>query len=113
MKKTLTFAFLAFLALSSAALADTLVVNSVTHLQDEDPRDKTSSLGMIVMVKTNPTFKFEVAGKTCTFYTSARGSVPGGCNYEVTVAPDGSITGMLVAGNNYCTQTKDIPSSCK
>ena len=36
-----------------------------------------------------------------------------GCNYIITVAPDGSISGELKAGNMVCTQSKDVAKSCK
>lgn len=109
MKKTKTTAVLAILALSSAALADTLQVTSATAL---DGRTKTSAVNFTVPV-TSPTFTFHVAGKSCTFKTSANGPVPTGCNYDVTVGPDGSISGSLTAGNQYCTQSSEIAASCK
>jgi opacity protein-like surface antigen len=111
MKKTLTIAVLVLLALSSAALADTLQVTSETAL---DGSTQSSSLGPVtVAVKGNLTFTFQVAGKSCTLKTSANGSVPTGCNYAVTVAPNGSISGTLTAGNQFCTQSNQIASSCK
>jgi hypothetical protein len=53
-----------------------------------------------------------VAGKTCNLNGSACGSVPAGCNYSITVAPNGTISGT--SGNNdCCTRSADIASSCE
>ncbi len=59
------------------------------------------------------TITFTVAGKTCNLNGSARGSVPMGCNYAVTVAPNGSLAGKLTAGNSICTQSADVAAACK
>lgn len=111
MKKTLTLFALIFLALATTALADTVSVTSTTSFSDPGGQSisSTGSLGFQGTV----TITFKVAGKTCNLKGSAGGPVPTGCNYAITVAPDGSISGTLVSGNQVCTQSKDIAASCK
>ncbi len=110
MKKTLLIAALVLLAVSSAALADTVTVTSNTSFSV--PSGSIQSTNTFAFGGTQ-TITFTVAGKTCNLNGSARGSVPMGCNYAITVAPNGSITGTLAAGNSVCTQSSQIASSCK
>lgn len=110
MKKTLAIVAISTLFASTAALADTVSVTSQTSFSD--PKGSINSTGPFAFKGTR-TITFTVAGKTCNLNGSARGSVPMGCNYAITVEPDGSITGKLTAGNGVCTQTSQIASSCK
>ena len=110
MKKTLTLIVLAFLALSAAALADTVKVTSNTSFSSPSGSIQSSNT---FSFKGTVTITFMVAGKTCNLKGSASGPVPTGCNYDIVVAPNGSITGTLTAGNSVCTQSNQIAASCK
>jgi len=110
MRKILLLAACFALLTAGAALADNVTITSKASFSTPG--------GMLESTNTFPfrgtqTITFQVAGKTCNLNGSARGSVPTGCNYHLTVAPDGSITGELAAGNQVCTQTRDIAASCK
>ena len=109
MKKTLTILALALLA-ATAALADTVSVTSQTSFSS--PSAKRNSTFKFHF-KGTPDIVFMVAGKTCTLKGSGSGPVPTGCNYEITVAPDGSISGKLIPKHPGCTQSDQIASSCK
>jgi opacity protein-like surface antigen len=111
MKKKLLSAALATLFVSSAAMADTVRVTSETTFSDPSGGSITSSDSYAF--RGTKDIVFTVAGKTCTLNGSARGSVPMGCNYKIAVAPNGSISGELAAGNSVCTQTPSVASSCK
>ena len=111
MKKTLTIVALAFLLVSAAALADTVTIISQTSFSSPSGQS-ISSTGVLGFVGPQ-TITFQVAGKTCNLNGSARGSVPMGCNYALTVAANGSISGTLTAGNSVCTQSGQVASSCK
>jgi hypothetical protein len=110
MKKTLTIIALAFLSVSAAALADTVSVTSQTSFAS--PSGGSLSSTNSFAFQGTQTITFTVAGKTCNLKGSAGGSVPMGCNYAITVAPNGSISGSLTAGNAVCTQSGQIASSC-
>ncbi|HKV07771.1 MAG TPA: hypothetical protein VJ725_06525 [Thermoanaerobaculia bacterium] len=112
MKRILTIAALAILLVSSAALADTLKVTSVTSFASPSGAPPLESSNTYSF-KGPQTITFTVAGKTCNLNGSARGPVPMGCNYAITVEPNGSISGTLTAGNQYCTQSNQIASSCQ
>ena len=111
MKQKLFTAALVTLFVSTAAMADTVSVTSQTSFSDPSGGSITSS-GKHAFRGTKD-IVFTVAGKNCTLNGSARGSVPMGCNYKITVAPGGSISGELAAGNSVCTQTAKVASSCK
>jgi hypothetical protein len=111
MKKTLTIVALVFLAVSAAALADTVSVTSQTSFSS--PSGGSISSTNSYAFGGTQTITFSVAGKTCNLNGSARGSVPMGCNYAITVAPNGSISGSLTAGNAVCTQSGQVAASCK
>jgi len=111
MKKTLMILALALLAVSSAALADTVSVTSNTSFSSPGGGSIQSTNSFAF--QGTQTITFTVAGKTCNLNGSARGSVPMGCNYAISVAPNGSITGSLTAGNSVCTQSGQVASSCK
>jgi hypothetical protein len=110
MKRALTIIFLSMLVVSSAAFADTVAITSQASFSS--PSGSIESTNSFAFKGTN-TITFMVAGKTCNLNGSARGPVPTGCNYTITVAPNGSITGTLTAGNSVCTQSSQIASSCK
>jgi len=110
MKRTLTIVALSFLLVSAAALADTVSVTSQTSFSS--PSGNITSTNSFAFQGTQ-TITFMVAGKTCNLNGSARGSVPMGCNYAITVAPNGTITGSLTAGNSVCTQSNQVAASCK
>ena len=110
MLKTLMIGTAAVVLFASSASADT--VRIVAQAQMTEPS------GSIVAQQeygfqgtTNIVVK--VFGKTCTLNGSARGSVPMGCNYTIAMDPSGTISGELRAGNNVCTQTPQVASSCK
>ena len=109
-QKLLATAFVTLLA-SSATMADTVAVTSNTTFSDP-AGGKIVSTNSYAFKGTND-IVFAVAGKNCTLNGSARGSVPMGCNYQITVAPDGSISGELTAGNSICTPSEKIASSCR
>lgn len=111
MKRTLTIIALAFLFVSAAAFADTVSVTSQTSFSSPSGGNITSTNSYAF--QGPQTITFTVAGKTCNLNGSARGSVPMGCNYAITVAPNGSITGSLTAGNSVCTQSNQVAASCK
>ncbi|HEV8580497.1 MAG TPA: hypothetical protein VGX68_15630 [Thermoanaerobaculia bacterium] len=110
MKKALMIAVLAVLCISSVALADSVSITSQASFSS--PSGSITSTGNF-QFKGPQTITFTVAGKTCNLNGSGRGSVPEGCNYAITVAPNGSISGTLTAGNSVCTQSSQIAASCK
>jgi len=111
MRKSLTIAALAILFVSGAALADTVAITSQTSFSD--PSGGNISSTNSYAFQGTSTITFSVAGKTCNLNGSARGSVPMGCNYSLTVSPNGTITGSLTAGNSVCTQSSQVAASCK
>ncbi len=110
MKKKLASIVIVGLLFSSVAFADTVSITSNTIF---------STPGHMLTSSENYAFRgtkdivFTVAGKTCTLRGSARGSVPMGCNYAISVTPNGSVVGHLTAGNQVCTQSNQIETSCK
>ena len=110
MKKVLAIVPLVFLLASSAALADAVAVSSKTFFSS--PYGATIESFNYTAFQGPWTITFQVAGKTCNLNGSLRGSVPEGCNYHLVVEPDGTIWGVLTAGNWVCTQSADIASSC-
>jgi hypothetical protein len=102
----------AMFMLPGAAYADT--VNISTQANYTSPAGGVATSPDFVYAFGGPqTITFTVAGKTCNLIGSGRGSVPTGCNYAVTIAPNGSITGKLAAGNSVCTQSANVAASCK
>ncbi len=110
MWKTFLGAVLVTAGLSGAAMADTVTVETKTNFSTPD--DTLTSKNTLHFKGTQE-IQFDVAGKTCTLTGSASGAVPMGCNYLITVNPDGSISGVLHAGNAVCTQSGQIAASCK
>ena len=109
MKKALTILALTLLA-ATAALADTVSVTSKTSFSS--PSANRNSMFKFHFKGTRD-IVFTVAGKTCTLKGSGRGHVPKGCNYDIVVAPDGSISGKLTTIHPVCTQSDEIPAACK
>ena len=110
MKRALLFAASSIILFAAEGVqADTVAVTS--HTAFSDPSGSITSSNSFAFKGTS-TISFKVAGKMCNLNGSARGSVPMGCNYKIDVAPDGSISGELSAGNSVCTQTADIAKSC-
>ncbi|MGH7484439.1 MAG: hypothetical protein ACREMY_02400 [bacterium] len=110
MKRAVMIVVLAVLCVSSATWADAVSITSQTSFSN--PSGSATSTGLFSF--SGPvTITFTVSGKTCNLNGSGSGSVPGGCNYAITVAPNGSISGTLTAGNSVCTQSNQISSSCK
>ena len=66
-----------------------------------------------VLLDDTSTITFVAAGKTCTLIGYTSKTAPLGCNYDITVAPDGSVSGTLQGFGKYCTAPSAIPSSCK
>ncbi len=110
MKKALMIVALAVLCASSVVLADAVSITSQASFSS--PSGSVNSTNSFSFQGPD-TITFTVAGKTCNLNGSGLGSVPTGCNYAITVAPNGSISGTLTAGNNFCTQSNQIASSCK
>ena len=111
MKKSLTIAAFVFLAVSTVALADSLTVTTQL-LTTSPPGFATISTSTSFGFKGPATITFSIAGKTCNLLGSGGGGVPAGCNYTVTVAPDGSISGKS-GDNKGCTPSSQIAASCK
>ena len=111
MKKSLTIAAFVFLAVSTVALADSLTVTSEL-LTTSPPGFATISTTTKFGFKGPNTITFTIAGKTCNLQGSGSSNASGGCNYSITVAPNGSISGS--SGNNQgCTPSSQVAASCK
>lgn len=110
MKKSLMIAAFVFLAVSTVALADSLTVTS--QLLTTSPDVPTISTSTNFAFKGPNTITFTIAGKTCNLKGSGGGGVPAGCNYTITVAPNGSISGTS-GDNQGCTPSSQIAASCK
>lgn len=110
MKKLFATTAIAIFGLAGAALADTVGITSETSFSTPSGNVSSDSVKAFVGPET---IIFSVAGKTCTLNGSARGSVPMGCNYHITVDPNGNITGALTAGNSVCTQSGAVAAQCK
>ena len=109
MKKSTILATTTTLFAFTAAMADTVTVTSNTTFSNPNGHELTSK--NTFAFKGTKTITFHVAGKTCHLTGSASGYSPGGCNYRITVAPDGTITGT--SGNNgVCTHSDKIAKSC-
>ena len=112
MKRTLTIFALVFLSVSGAALADAVSVTTLTSFSS--PGGQSITATNFVSFQGPQTITFMVAGKTCNLNGSGGSNVSvNGCNYALTVAPNGSITGSLTAGSSGCTQSAQVASSCQ
>ena len=111
MKRVLLLVVLAALVLPGLALADTVwvVTESAVNAGKSAPANESkSSKAEYAFRPETPDIVVVVAGRKCALHSSVRGSVPMGCNYTVTIAADGSLSGELRAGNAVCTQTPEI-----
>ena len=102
--------FICGVFISSVVMADTVNVNIGVSLSDTSYNDYVNQY-MAFTPTTSPII-LQVAGKSCKLKTSAAGSVPTGCNYNIWIKTNGDITGELTNGNSVCTQTSEISSAC-
>lgn len=99
--------------MAGAALADTLAITSVTDTISPAQPGAISSTNTYAFVGTRM-ITFVVAGKTCNFVGSASGSVPLGCNYQLTVNNStGQLSNPKSLDNPVCTPTSQMLSNCK
>jgi len=96
---------------AGAAKADTVVTTFLTLVGA--PTQQTTATANAAFNPTSPMLSVQIAGKTCSLVSSAQAIGPVGCNYALTVGPDGSITGVLAAGNAGCTPTPQVAAACK
>ena len=112
MKKTLIMA--AAFALSGAAYADVVVIN--TQADFIAPSNPGAS-GQITMAFTpSAPIQFKVAGKTCTWVSSSSpyGSGGGaGCNYSITVDASGNLVNGTSNGNGCTASGQPMLAACK
>jgi hypothetical protein len=108
MKKLLLAIFAAIWFLASPAYADSVSITTLTAFTTPNGVNAVPAADYYDFKGPKESIIFSVAGKTCTLQSSGgeNVSVPGGCNYTLTVSPTGSISG---SGN--CTT--DIESACK
>ena len=100
----------AFLAvgLSSIAYADTIrIVTKVDNIVAAG--NNVMMEKEVVIPATSPSVVVEVAGKKCTFGTSAQGSVPMGCNYSIIIDNTG-VKPAAREANAICMKT---PMKCE
>lgn len=96
---------------AGAAHADSVTITSNANVGT--PAQSLSASMNWAHNPTTPNLTIQVAGKTCTLVSSKQAGSSNGCNYALNVAPDGTITGSLTAGNSACTPTAQVASSCK
>lgn len=116
MKKALILVAALAIALPCLALADTVWVETQSSIDAgaaAPANESKTSTAEYAFRPEKPEITVKVANKMCVLRSSAAGSVPMGCNYTITVAADGSVSGELRAGNMVCTQTPDIAKSCQ
>ena len=110
MKKTLIA--VASLFIASPAFADTVNITSQASLNT--PAVNASGTVYLAFTPTKE-IVFNVAGKTCTWNSSAApkyGSGAGlGCNYSITVDPSGNLRSPSSNGNG-CTEAKVMLDQC-
>jgi hypothetical protein len=103
----------AVLGFSAAAYADTVAITSVTDMTSPAQPGAISSTNTYAFVGTRM-ITFTVAGKTCNFVGSASGSVPLGCNYQLTVNNStGALSNPKSLDNPVCTPTAQMLANCK
>lgn len=96
---------------AGAAHADSVTVTTIASIGA--PTQTPSASMNWAQTPTSNTLSIQVAGKTCTLVSSKQAGSSNGCNYALNVAPDGSITGILTAGNSACTPSAQVASSCQ
>ncbi len=104
----------AMFLLASPAYADSLKIQTGVTFSSPDIY-KTTPGTTYSDIKGSPEISVSVAGKTCTLAGSQGNSAPQGCNYDITVAPNGSIAATNPNAPRYgnCTAPAAIASSCK
>jgi hypothetical protein len=87
----------AMFLLSSPAYADTVTVSTENTTHFQGPQ----------------TIRVDVGGRICNLIGSAAGGGAfQGCNYRITLSPNGTITGESLTPQG-CTPSAQIPASCK
>lgn len=110
MKKTLIT--VASLFLSFTAYADT--VNITTEAAFSGPTSSQSSKIAYAFTPTTSPIVFNVAGKTCSWVSSTQAIGPQGCNYSITISPNGTLTNPSNANStSSCTQASAMVAACK
>lgn len=112
MKKTMFV--VASLVLSAAAYADT--VNITTQADFIAPSNPGASATINYAFTPSAPISFKVAGKTCNWVSSSSpyGSGGGaGCNYTITVDPNGMLTNATSNGNGCTASGQPMIDACK
>lgn len=102
------------LVMSAAAYADT--VNISVQADFIKPSKPGASSKISMAFTPSAPISFKVAGKTCTWISSSSpyGSGGGaGCNYNITVNPDGMLADATSNGNGCTASGKAMISACK
>lgn len=103
---------LAALTLTTVASADTVNITSQTNFIT--PSGSPSATTSMAFTPSAP-IVFKVAGKTCRWVSSSSpwGSGGGaGCNYSITVDPDGNLTDATSNGNGCTASGQPMVSAC-
>lgn len=103
---------LAALSLTAVAWADTVNVTSQT--QFITPSGSPSATTSMAFTPRAP-IVFRVAGKTCHWASSSSPYGAGGgagCNYSITVDPDGNLTDATSNGNGCTASGQPMVSAC-
>ena len=111
MKKTiLILIVLLATAATPAVFADSITVtlNLSTNFHGHTA-SATTSLG----TDGKQDYTYQVAGYTCKLNGSYRGSVPSGCNYQINIAADGTLTGSVGGGSGTSVCTQNVAKACK
>ncbi|HWA88646.1 MAG TPA: hypothetical protein VG889_01330 [Rhizomicrobium sp.] len=97
--------------LSTAAYADTVQVTSVTNISS--PSATVTSMSSAAF-KGGMSTVLTIGGKTCKWGGSASGSVPGGCNYQITVNNSTNALSNPVSTNPnpVCTASSQMLADC-
>ncbi len=80
----------AILLMSGSAFADSLQISSQLSVTSSSVFLAPLNIGGATgFTPKDSTWSVRIAGKTCTFGSSAQGSVPGGCNYTIVITENG------------------------
>lgn len=90
-------------SLSSAAYADTVKIITKLEVAGQPVEMEKA----IAFKPTTDVFVVEVAGKKCSFGSSTQGSVPKGCNYNITIDKSG-VTPTPSEADRTCMKTPMI-----
>lgn len=110
MKKAL---LLAAVVCSAATTAEADTVNIITQATLNEPVIATSATVKFGFTPTKA-IVFNVAGKTCTWNSSAdpwNAGMGAGCNYTITVTPKGTLTDAVSNGNG-CSDPSAMLRQC-